>query len=369
MQRAAAAYVQERWDDIKIELKANADNLNLRLPAEKQKPAAFAIDKPAIARIADEELKKAKLPATATETDVKPALQRRRDDIDAALKKAGDAPLKAIELEVKNVKPDNATCERRMQDQGYSWKKVKTAYLNSPQVMWEIIQFRKVTVDGLIGDLNRKYGGVLVAKSVGSNNLTSDYDITLSSTDGSGQEIDAISDFNAAIKRKLRVPPGVCFDTNLYAKDFLKVKDNILDGERDDKEAIAAIKDFLEEDRSDQDVAALTKQRRYMGAEGWDDYKDGILNALPEGKARDAGRAQLEEAETLYITRMRRENHAAGPAAGKIQGRPEAGPRGDTAARPVGEVHGADLVRPGWNASATRSASLRTSTPRRRCWR
>ncbi len=303
MQRAAAAYVQERWDDIKIELKANADNLNLRLPAEKQKPAAFAVNQPTIAAIAAEQMEKAKLAATATAADVKPALQRRRDDIDAALKKAGDAPLKAIELEVKNVKPDNATCERRMQDQGYSWKKVKTAYLNSPQVMWEMIQFRKTTVDGLIKDLNGKYRGVLVAKSVGSNNLTSDYDITLSSTDGSGQEIDAISDFNAAIKRKLRVPPGVCFDTNLYAKDFLKVKDNILDGERDDREAIAAIKEFLEEDRSDQDVAALTKQRQYMGAEGWDDYKDGILKALPAGPARDASRAQLEEAETLYITK------------------------------------------------------------------
>ena len=189
-----------------------------------------------------------------------------------------------------------------MRTQKYSWKAVKAAYLNHPQVMWEMIQFRKETVDGLLKTLNGKYDDKLVAKSVGSTNLTSDYDITLSTKDGTGEEIDAIKEFNATIKAQLKVPPGVCFDTNLYAKDFLKVDDNILDGTRNDKEAIATITGFLEEDQSDQDVAALTKQRQYLGAEGWDDYKDGILKALPK-EAQAASRQQFEEAETLFITK------------------------------------------------------------------
>ena len=208
LQAKAEEYVRERWADVKIELEANLNGLNARLPEKDRVAAAFDVPGPTVTKIAGEQLVAAKLPPTAGPDAVKPALTRLRDDVDKALKTAAGGPLKTVENKLKEIKPDTATCKERMRTQKYSWKAVKAAYLNQPQVMWEMIQFRKETVDGLLKALNQKNGDKLVAKSVGGTNLTSDYDITLSTKDGTGEEIDAIKEFNATIKAQLTVPPG-----------------------------------------------------------------------------------------------------------------------------------------------------------------
>ena len=205
----------------------------------------------------------------------------------------------------------NDDCMKLMKGCGNDWKKVKARYLAEPATMKGLIAFRKRIVDGVLKTLDAQSGGKLVAKAVGSENLTSDYDITLGSTDASGIEIPAVTSFNDEIKRMFGVPPGVCFDTNLYVKDFLDVTDKILDtsGEpRRDPEAMATVDTLLSEDRSDQDVAALTKQRQYMSVPDWLEYKEQVLKGLEaipdEGARREAIRqnqTQFEEAENIYL--------------------------------------------------------------------
>jgi hypothetical protein len=205
----------------------------------------------------------------------------------------------------------NQDCMKLMKGCGNDWKKVKATYLANPATMKGLIAFRKRIVDGILKTLDAQSGGKLVAKAVGSENLTSDYDITLGSTDASGIEIPAVTSFNDEIKRMFGAPPGVCFDTNLYVKDFLDVTDKILDpsGEpRRDPEAMATVDTLLAEDRSDQDVAALTKQRQYMSVEDWLGYKEQVLQgleAIPDEKARreaiQQNQTQFEEAESIYL--------------------------------------------------------------------
>ena len=59
-----------------------------------------------------------------------------------------------------------------------SWKQVKATYLQDKPVMARLVAFRKSTVNGIISALDQQWQGRLVAKAVGSDNLTSDYDIT-----------------------------------------------------------------------------------------------------------------------------------------------------------------------------------------------
>ncbi|HEY9867011.1 MAG TPA: hypothetical protein V6D21_22750, partial [Candidatus Obscuribacterales bacterium] len=106
-----------------------------------------------------------------------------------------------------------------------SWDKVKEKFSRNQQTMWKLFDFRQWYVDSLISILRDTYPG-LIAKSVGSADPTSDYDITIS-TPGSGKDVEAIKWFNAQVRKEFGVEPGTIFDTNLYAKDYLKVEENI----------------------------------------------------------------------------------------------------------------------------------------------
>jgi hypothetical protein len=174
-----------------------------------------------------------------------------------------------------------------------------------------LVDYRKTVVDGIIKELDKRWGGRLIAKAIGSANLTSNYDITFTTSDGDGSEIDAVVSFNDEIKRLFGAPPGVCFDTNLYVKDFLDVEDKSILGPeaapRADGKPIDPIEILLAMDRSDQDVGALTKQRQYMNVEQWTQYRESVLaqmSAIPDAEARKAAIAETEtqfsEAESTY---------------------------------------------------------------------
>ena len=203
-------------------------------------------------------------------------------------------------------------CLWMIRDCKSSWKQVKAKYLPTKPVMKRLVDYRKSVVNGIIGELDKQWGERLIAKAVGSDNLTSDYDITFTTKDGDGSEIDAVVSFNDEIKRMFGVPPGVCFDTNLYVKDFLKVEDKSIlgtkDAPRSDAGGIDEIDQLKTMDLSDQDVGALTKQRQYMDAAQWDAYREQVLAqmfAIEDDTQREAAvketTLQFEEAESTYL--------------------------------------------------------------------
>lgn len=186
-----------------------------------------------------------------------------------------------------------------------SWDAVKEKYLNTPK-MQEFVNYRKQYVDGKIKELKQKYPG-LIAKSVGSNNLSSDYDITLSnvSTDPkrSGDDVKAVQEFNDLVKKEFGVQPGTLFDTNLYAKDFLKVEANIDLGDtkqQEDTDLAQPGQEFNKFSDLDQDVAALMKQRRFMNQVEWDKYTQQVVSQIKDEQKKQAVLHQYEEADSLY---------------------------------------------------------------------
>ncbi len=207
---------------------------------------------------------------------------------------------------------DRAARDFLKNDCGSSWEEAKRRLLgvHPPDTarMWQLCLFRKRYVDAVLDNLRRGSDNKLLAKSVGSQNLSSDYDITLSSIDGSGVELQAVKDFNAEIKLAFGRQPGTVFDTNLYVKDFLPVEDTILAPRVVDEWSVAEVRGFLDSDRSDQDVAALTKMRQYMSAREWDNYLQSMLDdeSLGVGKRKEL-QLQFEEADSLYVLKLRSE--------------------------------------------------------------
>jgi hypothetical protein len=183
--------------------------------------------------------------------------------------------------------PDDVSVQQMIKNCDCDWKKVKERYLSKKSDMQRLIAYRKKVVDGIIVDINKSLGDNLVAKAVGSTNLTSDYDITFASRNGNSDHLEALIAFNNKIKAMFGVPPGICFDTNVYAKDFLEVKDKTILGTEENPVTDGAAIDpveFLEGmDRSDQDVGALTKQREYMDVGQWTKYRDSVIAAMQNG--------------------------------------------------------------------------------------
>lgn len=183
-----------------------------------------------------------------------------------------------------------------------SWDKVKQQFGTDEKTMWQLFDFRQWYVDSLIGVLRNTYPG-LIAKSVGSQDPTSDYDITIS-TPGSGNDVEAIKWFNAQVRKEFGVEPGTVFDTNLYAKDYLKVEENIDDKakaeQKSDRDLDQPNRGFSKIGSLSQDVAALVKQRRYMKRVEWDNYVDTVVRNIPDPKQQKLIRHQYEEANKIY---------------------------------------------------------------------
>jgi len=191
------------------------------------------------------------------------------------------------------------------------WNNVKDRLLNQAEtkdsaLMWQMVLFRRKVVNALLLKEKERIDGHLVVKSVGSQNLTSDYDLTLSTDDESGRELQAIRNFNYGVKTRFGKQPGVVFDTNLYAKDFLKVDDNVLQPGLSDGKGVEQVKVMLTSDRSDQDVAALTKMRQYMDPDEWQEYFEQLCEdgGISE-KYRKQIEVQLDETDALYLEKNR----------------------------------------------------------------
>ena len=182
-----------------------------------------------------------------------------------------------------------------------SWGSVKDQFISDAPTMQAFVDYRKWYVDEIIGILRAtKYPG-LIAKSVGSNDLSSDYDITVS-TPGDGDDVEAVSDFNQMVKNEFKVQPGTLFDTNLYAKDFLRVEGNIKQDPnlKQDVDLDQPDDEMGKLSNLDQDVAALVKQRRFMNPVEWDKYTKAVVSSIKNSDERKAVLKQYEEADAIY---------------------------------------------------------------------
>ncbi len=172
-------------------------------------------------------------------------------------------------------------------------------------VMWKLYQFRRHYVDRLIAKLHAEHKEAgLLFKSGGSEDIESDLDITVASP-GSGVDVIAMEKFNKQVQADFAKPPGLVFDTNLYARDYNAIKDNLSARGAAGKTADNAIAEPVGTVASmagiDQDVATLMKQRRFLDEASFNKMWHALRDSMPEGEERERIRQRFEEAEDAYL--------------------------------------------------------------------
>jgi hypothetical protein len=195
-----------------------------------------------------------------------------------------------------------------------TWDSVKTEYRalakRDPErgkkfiaMMW---WYRRQAVDGLMTELQKKYG--CTWGSVGSANPESDYDVTVR-THGRNKsgaivyDYQIVAEFNQTLSARFNsTPPGVLFDTNLYAEAEV---------EKSWDEDTPVGRDMKAMTEQGQDVGALMKLRRYMDWEDYEDYKQKTVADLPK-EQRALTLRQFEEADSLYFISRSRQLEEAG---------------------------------------------------------
>lgn len=181
------------------------------------------------------------------------------------------------------------------------WAKAKGLYAQYKSEMQKLADFRQKVVDSWLREnLQGKYG--LVEKvgwiSVGSNDPTSDYDISINqhsfNVDGTILKYDyeMVEEFNSHFRGLYGCETGTIFDTNLYAAaPPLKLVP------REDESP--AEKNARENIKASNDIGALMKQRRYMSAAEFNDYMVSVLQGIPEDKQYEVSN-RFQEADRNY---------------------------------------------------------------------
>ncbi|MEU7166204.1 hypothetical protein AB0A70_16380 [Streptomyces morookaense] len=225
------------------------------------------------------------------------------------------------------------------------WSAAKERYAGagqSPDRMWSLFHYRKVCIDAKLLELRSRHPQLRI-RSVGSANPTSDYDITVSGP-GAAQ---AVAEFNEGFRREWGKESATVFDVNLYVKDFMPERGNFafpyapgtpglrwtdaelltplngdprrarswkqrdggtwepdgarrLDPERPDS-GIVEPRDPLARAvaEADQDIAALSKLRKYMDGAEWHAYVEQLGNLVPQS-AREETLRRHRTAEAVH---------------------------------------------------------------------
>eukprot|EP00397_Hematodinium_sp_SG-2012_P031550 GEMP01033507.1.p1 GENE.GEMP01033507.1~~GEMP01033507.1.p1 ORF type:complete len:537 (+),score=87.52 GEMP01033507.1:211-1821(+) len=183
-----------------------------------------------------------------------------------------------------------------------SWDAVK-ANNQDPIKMFKLVHFREKFVLDLLKEIQ---GDSLhftwPEKIPGSRSPTSDFDVPIwvkktDNLDSLGDDVKAAKLFAERVEKVFKGPPGKIFDTNIYVKEFsfksLPFRGSSL------------------YDTSNQDVAALTKLRRYMTVIEWDSYvkkidsyktTDGEMDLNQQQSDRYAeSKVNLDEADVKHI--------------------------------------------------------------------
>ena len=145
----------------------------------------------------------------------------------------------------------------------------------------------------------------LVAKSVGSTDLTSDFDITF----GGSLDVDGVAEINHFFRTVWGKESGYIFDTNFYVRDWSRVANKILVASENPAPADNSLQ--WESDEQVDDLLGLAKIRRYASSAEWyslvkairrDVIIDGIKADEPAAadKAHLARFARLDKADELF---------------------------------------------------------------------
>jgi len=185
---------------------------------------------------------------------------------------------------------------------------VTTQNVITDSVMWKLYQYRRHYVDGLIAKLHAAHREAgLLFKSGGSEDIESDLDITVASPH-SGVDVVAMKAFNDQVKADFGRPPGRVFDTNLYARDYNAIKDNLsapgAAGKTADTNIAEPVGPMASMAGIDQDVATLMKQRRFLDEETFTAMWQALRRAVPESE-QDRVQQRFEEAEDVYLLTAR----------------------------------------------------------------
>ncbi|MDR7273026.1 putative house-cleaning noncanonical NTP pyrophosphatase (MazG superfamily) [Pelomonas saccharophila] len=173
------------------------------------------------------------------------------------------------------------------------------------EVMWKLYQFRRHVVDGLIAQLHAEFPkSGLMFKSSGSEDIESDLDITVASSPP-GDDVKAMSRFNGEIKRIFGRPPGRVFDTNLYARDYRAIEDNMTQGREgappQDRDIDEPTGPMANMSGIDQDVATLMKQRRFLDEASFTAMWQELRDSMKTQEDRQRIQQRFEEAEAVYL--------------------------------------------------------------------
>lgn len=178
------------------------------------------------------------------------------------------------------------------------WSGAKHALRNDTKTMWQLWAYRKKVVNTQMETLKSRYG--FSWEAVGSTNLESDYDISIT-THGTDPQTGAIvydyqivKAFNDAIHHSFKLQPGTLFDTNLYASAPITTAPAAL--------SVTGMA-MAKMTEAGQDVGALMKQRRYMAWGAYDRYTSRLVDQLRAAGLEQVAattRKQFEEADALF---------------------------------------------------------------------
>lgn len=195
---------------------------------------------------------------------------------------------------------DGGHCKKVIQNLGSDWKEIHAELKSDTTALRRLVAYRKEVVDGMIGEMRVKYPG-LVASSVGSSDLTSDYDVTLGVRGGNpGDDVQLVRELNDRFKATFGKQPGSLFDTNFYINNFLPLRENIAPGPSPAEIPADDDGDTGPAGAAQQDVLSLLKQRRFMDQAEWDHHFRAVTGKVAEPTQHDETLRRYENADAVY---------------------------------------------------------------------
>ena len=172
-------------------------------------------------------------------------------------------------------------------------------------MMW---WFRRMEVDALMATLQGRYK--FTWGCVGGSNPESDYDLTVRTHgvfEGAMKwDYQIVAEFNQTLSAKFdNTPPGILFDTNLYAEASVSASAPGAAASPDEPQESAALgaarRDMAVMKDRGQDVGALMKLRRFMEWDEYEDYRKSVLASIVDVEKRSLAEKQFDEADGLFF--------------------------------------------------------------------
>ncbi|MGV0104142.1 eCIS core domain-containing protein [Nostoc sp. DSM 114160] len=194
---------------------------------------------------------------------------------------------------------DNVNAEELIKKANSDWKKVKATYLSNPEIMKQIIAFRKQEVARIIAEVKNQIPG-FKEEAFGSEDLTSDYDVTFNASGNQSIEIKAVKQFNEIFRKKWSKESGTVFDTNVYTTGHMPVGEGKEEKEKDKKQIESQMTpEGKESSQKIQDVMSLLKIRRFMSDLQWKKYKKKMVRDTNENQKSEIT-SRFNEVDTIY---------------------------------------------------------------------